>query len=247
MSRSATWSSSGHNSVTLSGVTDVLRAPPRRAILREARAGRELLRLEVRTRSLHRAARGTGGPVVVVPGFGATDRSLEPLRRYLSGRGHHALRGGFGRMDDEVEANAERLGERVDVLVERTGHPVALVGWSIGGVVAREAARDRPGRVRRVITFGTPVEGGPAYTSLARNYTATRLAEIGRRVEERYEVPITVPVTAIWSRRDGIVTPEACIDRRSPHVEHVEVASSHLGMGLDPDVWVTVATRLAAV
>ncbi|MEO1062312.1 MAG: hypothetical protein AAFZ07_12910 [Actinomycetota bacterium] len=225
---------------------DVLRPPPRRAILREARAGRELVRLGVRTGALWGAPCGVGEPVVVVPGFGATDRSLSPLRRYLAGRGHDVRRGGFGKMDDEVEDNALRLAARAGELARRTGRRVALVGWSIGGVVAREAARERPDAVRRVVTFGTPVEGGPAYTSLARNYSAERLAEIGARVEERYEVPITVPITAIWSRRDGIVTPGACIDRRSPDVEHVEVASSHLGMGLDPDVWQTIATRLAA-
>lgn len=223
-----------------------LRPPPRWALLREVRAGRELVRLGARAGALRRTASGAGATVVVVPGFGATDRALAPLRRYLGARGHRALPGGFGRMDDDVEGNAERLARRVDELAEQTGDPVALVGWSIGGVVAREAARDRPDAVRHVVTFGTPAEGGPAYTSLARDYTPATLAAIGKRVEERYEVPITVPVTAIWSRRDGIVTPEACIDRRSPRVEHVEVASSHLGMGLDPDVWVTIANRLAA-
>ncbi|MEM8905041.1 MAG: alpha/beta fold hydrolase [Actinomycetota bacterium] len=226
-------------------MVSTLRPPPRWAIVRELRAGQELLRLGARTPTLRRTRRGDGGPVVVVPGFGATDLSLLPLRRFLAGRGHAVSAGGFGRMDDDVETNAEQLAERVDRIARRTGRTVGLVGWSIGGVVAREAARDRPDLVRHVVTFGTPVEGGPAYTSLARTYSADRLAEIGELVEERYRTPIEVPVTAIWSRRDGIVSADACIDRRSPEVEHVEVASSHLGMGLDPDVWAVTADRLA--
>lgn len=182
---------------------------------------------------------------MLITGFGGTDRSLEPLRRFLGHLGHDARAVGLGRMDDDVEANFPEVGRRCERLAEATGRPVGLIGWSIGGVLAREAARDHPGVVRRVITFGTPIEGGPGYTALASRYTEERLRQIQELIEERHEEPITVPVTAIRSRNDGVVNPDACIDRRTPGVENIEVSGTHLGMSLDPDVWSLIAARLA--
>ena len=138
-----------------------------------------------------------------------------------------------------------RVGSVAADLADETDDQVVLVGWSIGGVLAREAAREQPDPVSRVVTFGTPVVGGPSYTALADRYTDERLAQIRALIEEREQQPIRVPTTAMWSRNDGVVNPVACIDRRSPDVEHVEVGSSHVGMGFDPDVWRTVADRVA--
>ena len=123
--------------------------------------------------------------------------------------------------------------------------PVSLVGWSLGGVIAREVARREPDAVRRVITYGTPVVGGPSFTAVAAAYAPEvrrRVAEVSARLDA--DSPIRVPLTAIWSRRDGIVAWPACLDRVSPDVEHVEVGSTHLGLGVDPDVWSIVASRL---
>ena len=106
-------------------------------------------------------------------------------------------------------------------------------------------ARRYPDAVRQVVTFGTPIEGSPSYTALAWRYPESRLAEIRAEIEHWTQIPITAPVTAVWSRNDGIVTPAACIDRHSPHVEHVAVDATHRGMGYDPDVCAIVADRLA--
>jgi pimeloyl-ACP methyl ester carboxylesterase len=149
-------------------------------------------------------------------------------------------------MTRDVPGTYLRLTERVLALVTATGRVPALVGWSIGGVVSRETAREHPEAVRRVITFGTPVTGGPASSVVGRRYSAEFLAEVRARVDERNRIPIDVPITAMWSRRDGIVAPEACIDQLSANVEHIEVSSTHLGMGLDPDVWAVIARRLMA-
>lgn len=191
-------------------------------------------------------ATGDGAPVLLVAGFGATDRSLGPLRRFLRKSGHDARPASLGRVSDEVEALYPEIGRRCVQIAEETGRPVSLVGWSIGGVLAREAARDHSGEVARVITFGTPVVGGPSYTSLAWRYSETQLAHIRSQIDERNRTPISVPVTAIWSRNDGIVTPEACIDHHTPDVENVEVRSTHVGMSIDPEVWNAIAQRLAA-
>ncbi|MCW2836845.1 MAG: hypothetical protein JWQ15_959 [Marmoricola sp.] len=110
-------------------------------------------------------------------------------------------------------------------MVDTSGSPVSLVGWSLGGVIAREVARRRPEAVRRVVTYGTPVVGGPRSTAVARAYgpeASTDAGAVADRLDA--ESPIRVPLTVVFSRRDGIVTWEAC---------------------LDPDVWRIVADRLA--
>lgn len=170
---------------------------------------------------LSQVPRGDGHLVVDIPGWRAPELTGAPLRRYLRRLGYDARGWGFGTNTGDPRRDVERLGARVLELVEATGAPASLVGWSLGGVIAREVARRHPDAVRRVITYGTPVTGGAA-----------------RR-------PIEVPLTVVFSRRDGIVSWQACLDHTSPRVEHVEVSSTHLGMGVDPDVWAVVAERLA--
>jgi predicted alpha/beta hydrolase family esterase len=220
--------------------------PPQlsRALL-EVLSIRETVRLPLAALRLSRGTRGSGRPVLMVPGLGATDESMLPLRLYLRRLGHDARAAKLGRVNDDVDAQYQRVVERVERLAASSGDQVALVGWSIGGVLAREAARDVPGVVTQVITFGTPVVGGPTFSVVARRYDAATLRAIGQQVDERNTTPIRVPITAIWSRNDGIVDPAACIDRLSPNVENIEVSSTHFGMGLDPDVWHHTATRLA--
>jgi PGAP1-like protein len=213
----------------------------------EALSGLQAIRLIGQTPRLARTSRGHGAPVVLTPGLGASDVSLLPLRRFLRDKGYHARSAGLGRITANVpELGAQLLARTMDVY-RQTGHKVTLVGWSMGGILSREVARERPDLVERVITFGTPVTGGPAHTALGRGFTAADRALIDERIQQRDRVEIRVPVTAIWSRRDGVVSPAACIDHRSPLVEHVEVSSTHLGMGIDPDVWRTIVDRLGQV
>lgn len=221
--------------------------PPFAALLREPLGLLEPARLALRGARLARQPRGRGQTVVMVPGFGTTDHWLWPLGRYLSWLGYRVEGWGLGRNHGRVAQLLPRLAERVAALAARDGAPVRLVGWSLGGYLARETARDRPGDVERVITFGAPVVGGPKYTATARQYRAQGfdLDEIETAVAARAAVPLTVPVTAIYSRRDGVVAWQACLDRDTPGVEHVEVPATHLGMGLSPEVFEVVASRLA--
>jgi pimeloyl-ACP methyl ester carboxylesterase len=221
--------------------------PPREVLLREPLGLVEPLRLALGGPRLARLPRGRGERVVLVPGYGTTDRWLWPLGRYLTWLGYRVSGWGLGRNRGRVPQLVPRLGARIVAFAERDGGPVRLVGWSLGGYIAREVARDLPDSVHRVVTFGSPVVGGPKYTATARRYLKRGfdLDEIERRVAERETVPLQVPVTAIYSRRDGIVAWEACIDRENPVVEHVEVRATHFGMGFSPDVYEIVARRLA--
>jgi pimeloyl-ACP methyl ester carboxylesterase len=230
------------------GSPALLRPPDGRAAWREARAFLELPGLLLRAPSLSRAPRGDGGPVMVLPGYGTGDGATAILRAYLSRLGHDVRPWGLGRNDGDVPALLPRVVERVAALAQETGRPVRLVGWSLGGYLAREASRDLPDAVDRVITLGTPVVGGPRYTLAARAYRrrGDDLDAIEAAVASRDDVPLTRPVLALYSRRDGIVSWQACIDRRNACVEHVEVETSHLGFVLSATVLLLLATRLAA-
>lgn len=221
------------------------RAPSWRRLLAEGTSPLEALRLPGAARRLSGIPRGDGHVVIDIPGWQAPEVSGLPLRRYLAWLGYDARGWTFGKNLGDPARDAIRLTESVEAIVQQSGRPVSLVGWSLGGVIAREVARQRPELVRRVVTYGTPVVGGPTYTAVAGTY-AHEVREHASRVTERLDAqrPITRPITVVFSRRDGIVAWPACVDHVSPDAEHVEVRSTHVGMGIDPDVWAVVAERL---
>jgi pimeloyl-ACP methyl ester carboxylesterase len=183
---------------------------------------------------------------VLVPGWRAPPASMIPLRNFLRFLGHDARDWELGVNEGRPERDAPRLAEQVNRIASAAGRPVTLVGWSLGGTVARETARQAPAAIAQVITYGTPVVGGPTHTIGARSYGPEESARISALLEELdAAAPISVPITAIYTRRDGIVSWRACIDRTSPEVRHVEVSSTHISMGFDPDVWRVIADRLA--
>jgi len=227
------------------GYHDAPLVPPSRDhVAAEAWVVRELPRLLLRSPRLLRVPRGRGEPVMVLPGHSSTDAWTVPLRTYLRRIGYDARGWGLGTNHGDVAALLGPVTARVQRLADDAGRPVHLLGWSLGGVLAREVARDRPDLVAQVITYGTPVVGGPAYTLARESYTEEQISRILVRVAEREQVPIPVPVTAFFSRRDRVVAWRACIDTANA-VEHVEVGSTHIGLGLDPDVWEGMARLLA--
>ncbi|MGB5811143.1 MAG: alpha/beta hydrolase [Polyangiales bacterium] len=224
-------------------------APPSR-LLRplEARAFFEFGSLFPRAPELLAQPRGDGRPVVLMPGFLADDRSTWPLRRYLSHLGYKASGWGLGRNNGNPEACAEAFESRLDSH-HRDDAPLTLIGWSLGGVVARVIAMQRPERVREVITMGTPVEGGPKYTTTGDFYARRQgldLDSFEQHVHEANQAGLRQPLTVIYSRTDAIVGWRAAIDRYNPQARHVEVRGSHLGLGVSPQVWRTIATTLYA-
>lgn len=220
-----------------------LTTPPPRTVLGELRAAREPIRLATRWSSLPRSTT-TPRTVVTVPGIGTGDASMAPLRSYLRRIGHIAQGWTLGRNSGDVKQLWPLLNDVIRHRTRATGAPVDLVGWSLGGVLAREVARDNPDGVRSVTTYGTPVVGGPRFTTAAGLYSDHQLDEIAEMITERERTPIVPPVTAIYSKNDGVVAWRACLDPFDNETEHVEVRSTHLGMGLDPDVWRAVAGRL---
>jgi pimeloyl-ACP methyl ester carboxylesterase len=136
----------------------------------------------------------------------------------------------------------------VEAVAEETGRPLRLVGWSLGGYLVREVARERPDLVAQVVTLGAPVVGGPKYTASAPMYRRKGydLDRIEADVDAREETPIRVPVDAVFSRSDGVVAWRACVDRRNPTVRHHEIDTSHLGLVASPASFRLLARLLAA-
>jgi len=226
-----------------------LRPPARWELLREVRVVFERVALAAAGSTIRRRApRGAGQPVMVVPGFATDDRWTARLRSFLSSIGYEVRGWGIGRNDGHVPRLIPKVIERTGDFVDAVRGPVRLIGWSLGGYLVREAARERPEFVERVITLGTPIVGGPTYTASAPMYLKKGydLEEIAATVLKREDVPITTPIFAVFSRSDGVVQWRACIDTfDNPHVEHHEVISTHLGMVNSPRVLALVADLLA--
>lgn len=226
-------------------MTRQISPPPTRLLLGEVRGAFEPARLLLRAPLLATLARGRGDLVMLLPGYGAADASTAVLQGFLRLLGYDAFGWGLGRNTGKVAKLLPLVLERLeDFDPDRQVH---LVGWSLGGYIARETARERPDRIRSVITLGSPVIGGPKYTTVAERYRAQGidLDELERIVDARYDTPLATPVTAVYSKADGVVAWEACIDRRSPGIEHVEVGTTHIGLGFSPEVYRIIADRLA--
>lgn len=228
-------------------MTRSISPPPPRLLLGEVRGALEPARLLLRAPLLATLPRGDGAVVLLLPGYGANEASTAVLQGFLRLLGYRSFHWGLGRNHGHVAKLMPRVLDRIDAISPAADGPVHLVGWSLGGYIAREAARERPERVRSVITLGSPVIGGPKYTTVAARYQrqGIDLDELERLVDARYERPLTTPVTAVFSKADGVVAWEACIDRRSVGVEHVEVRTTHIGLGFCPEVFGIIASRLA--
>jgi len=183
---------------------------------------------------------------ILCPGFGAGPRSMRVMESFLRRRGHRARDWGLGRNTGDARQLRAQLKGVVEESIAAHAEAVVLVGWSLGGYIAREYAREHPDEVRKVITLGSPVIGGPRYTATADWYRSQGhdLDEIDRAIAARYTTPLRVPVTAIYSRRDGVVAWRACIDHWSPNVRHIEVSETHVGLGFAPRVLALVADEL---
>jgi len=195
------------------------------------------------------APRGDGHPVVVIPGLLADDTSTSTMRLYLRGLGYNAHGWGLGRNLGPTPATQSGMRGLLTELHDVGRVKVSLVGWSLGGIFARELARRYPRLVRQVITLGSPFRLADPRDSRA-NGTYERLNRIHLRPEalpsrEDLGRPIPVPSTAIYSKFDGIVPWQACIDAPGPGHENVAVYGSHLGFGHNPAVLWVIADRLA--
>ncbi len=191
---------------------------------------------------------GDGHPVLVLPGLLAGDGSTRPLRRILRELGYQVHGWRLGRNIGPTPRAVAGMAERLKDLDRRYHAPVSVIGWSLGGIFARRIARRAPSGVRQVITLGSPFR--------LTDHNQTRAAVAFKRFShlhvERAPVPLeleteplSVPATSIYSKYDGVVAWQACVDLRSPIAENIAVIGSHFGLGHNPAVIWAIADRLA--
>jgi len=226
--------------------TDPAAAPSRELLLLEVRALWELGAFFAAYPLLRLGPRGDGHPVMVLPGMAADDRSTRALRSLLKDLGYDAHGWGLGPNHGPRPGVEDALRARLSELAGRHRRKVSLIGWSLGGIFAREIARHAPHEVRSVITLGSPFAGVPRASNAWRLYerlSGRPAGEAGRRAQMRMAPP--VPTTAIYTRSDGIVAWQGCREQPGPIAENIEVVGSHSGLGHNPVVLHAIADRLA--
>jgi pimeloyl-ACP methyl ester carboxylesterase len=201
---------------------------------------------------LRTLGRGDKHPVLVLPGFSASDLSTGPLRGVIRSQGYWVHAWGLGRNIGPTPEIVTGMVERLQLLHERHDAKVSLIGWSLGGMYARAMARMFPDMVRQVITLGSPYR--------LRDASSTPIARLFRRYESRHALtaddraampreedmePLAMPSTSIYTRTDGIVHWSHCIDAEGPLRENIEVRSSHVGLGVNPAAIIAISDRLA--
>jgi len=192
--------------------------------------------------------RGDGHPVLVLPGFLASDTSTVPMRNLLEGLGYEVVGWELGR---NVQINNSRIKAMSDCLLQlfkRTGRKVSIIGWSLGGLLARELAKLHPDAVRQVISLGSPLSSDPGISKVRRLFEALNgPADKLRRTTRLRDIdtPPPVPSTSIYTRTDGVVAWQGSLQPEGPERENIEVHASHIGLGVNPMVMWVLADRLA--
>ncbi|MEM9704589.1 MAG: alpha/beta hydrolase [Pseudomonadota bacterium] len=197
---------------------------------------------------------GDGHPVLVCPPFLASDVSTSFLRQYLRTKNYYVYRWKLGRNlgPQILGPDQVKLRDRIVEIYEKTHRRVSLIGWSLGGVLARELAKQHPDMVRQVITLGSPIGGKMSgVSSNLRKFfsyvsgTPDDGEALSDIVAQLHVPPEGVPSTAIFSRTDGVVSWRNCIEYPADFTDNIEIYGSHCGLGLNPSAYFAIADRLA--
>jgi len=199
---------------------------------------------------LRRAPRGDGHAVLVLPGFMASDRSTFLLRDVLGRLGYAAQGWELGRNTGGIGRLRKLLLERLTVMAHESSRPVSLVGWSLGGVLARDLALHMPAQVRMVISLGSPFSGDIGATNVRKLYEKVAGEPIRMRPDAAHVARLAgdlgMPASAIYSKTDGVVNWRTCVLTPNHHAENIEIlGASHMALGFHPAAIWAVANRLA--
>lgn len=230
-----------------SGTTEEALQPPGAHLLAmESRAPMEAMASLALWPLLLAGKRGDGHSVLVFPGLATSDITTLMLRSFLRQRGYepHGWNQGLN-LGLRKGVLAAALAQ-VHALHEKSGRKISLIGWSLGGIYARELAKMAPDAVRTAISLGSPVMPAPQASNVRRLYELVSGKDAyNPEVMARMKLPPVVPTSSIYSRTDGIVAWRASLQAKSSFTENIEVRSSHGGMGMHPAVLHILADRLA--
>ena len=191
---------------------------------------------------------GDGHPVWVLPGFLASDTSTNQLRAFIKCLGYTPLAWELGR-NFAQEDYIHQLIERLEEIHEEYQEPITIIGWSLGGIYARQVAKAQPSMVRQVITLGSPFRGVGEPNNVAWLYNlitgGQRVADVNPTLLEDIPLPAPVPTTAIYSKQDGVVPWQLCMEEEEDDWhQNIEVRGSHLGLGVNASVLRIIENRL---
>jgi pimeloyl-ACP methyl ester carboxylesterase len=198
-----------------------------------------------RSRRPKLAIAATANPqtVMILPGFATRPGRMRYLARQLEAAGHIAKRWGQGRNWGPKPDTFDQVEARMLDLYARHGRPVVLIGWSLGGLYARELAKRQPQAVAKVITMGSPFSGSPRANNVWRAYQfITGHSVDAPPVEAMLAVKPPVETVALWSANDGVIAPRCAAGRAGERDRAIAVRCTHMGFTYDPQV---VATLLA--
>lgn len=194
---------------------------------------------------------GDGHAVVLFPGLATDQHAIGPLRDFCNGLGYTAHDWGRGfntGPQGDPDAWLDELAQDVITMTSQSAEPISLVGWSLGGIYAREVAKRLDGRVRQVVTIGTPFAGSSHQTHAGLVYRVLNGSDpaVHSGMSERLRQAPGVPTTSIYSRSDGVVAWQACIQPgRRARTENIEVKGSHCGLAWNAEVFGVLADRLS--
>jgi pimeloyl-ACP methyl ester carboxylesterase len=218
--------------------------------LTEGRAIFEFGAFSLLHRPMRNLPKGDGHPVLVLPGFMASDRSTRPMRRLFDDLGYASYGWGLGRNVKFNETREREMSDLVEQIHADHGEKLSIVGWSLGGVFARELAKMHPEIVRTVISLGSPIKNDRRHSAPSRLFEAINGKQTQPEADGRYrdlESAPPVPTTSILTKTDGVVAWRGSVQcpDKGHQTENIIVPASHVGLGVNPLVMVAVADRLA--
>jgi len=193
-------------------------------------------------------ANGDGHPVLILPGFMASDMSTIPLRNFIHKLGYKVYGWGEGR-NLANEKYVDMLLEKLDIIYQKHGVKISIIGWSLGGIYARQLGKARPHKVRQIITLGSPFRNVTKANNAKWMYDLLRRgkgeSKLAKALIEDIPNPAPVPTTAIYSKEDGVVPWRLCMEQEENKIhQNIQVRGSHFGFGVNPAVLRIIANRL---
>lgn len=208
----------------------------------------DLARTRAQSDALAQNIRGDGRALLLIPGLLASDARMEPMRAILNRAGFEAYHWGQGRNFGPKADSLDAIDRRVDEIRRMTGGPVTLVGWSLGGLYAREYAKLAATKVGGVVTLGTPFSGDPRANHAWRLYQLVSGTPVDRPPFPcTREAKPPVPTVALWSRRDGVILPECAKGRSGERDSAIEVDCTHMGFAASPEGIAAVGKALELI
>ena len=221
-------------------------APPLSLLLGERRVFADWARGMKENAAVAAGHDGRGHPVMVLPGFMVSDVRTALLRQTLRQAGYRAYGWGLGRNLGVTQDLLERLDARIARIEAQTGEAPTLLGWSLGGLIAREYAKHAPHRVAKVISMGSPFSGSIRANHAWRLYEWVAKHPVDAPpIETRLAEKPPVPTYALWSRKDGVVAPASACGQPHESDRRIEVDCGHMAFACAPEAVAAILEALA--